>query len=251
MKSPPPPPPPEPVFKLAAVEPSPVEPIAVDPEAEPVAEDAEEDPPDVPADGLVELPDVAAPPNRLVAARSAADRLFCPPLPPEAPADVLVDEDALELLPPDSDGIAAVVLEALLSAEKSRPRPDWLPRSWGAISEAKFSAPVTPVSRSVRSTMPVVTVAVRRGPFAAGPALDGAKRRYRCAAAAIVKASAAPASHHLPRDGRCGTRGGTSCGFRSDGDMDGAGDAAFALAGSCMLRCNRLPCLADYTYTVR
>jgi hypothetical protein len=117
MKSPPPPPPPEPVFKLAAVEPSPVEPIAVDPEVDPVAEEAEEDPPDVLADVLVEPPDVVDPPNRLVAARSAADRLFCPPLPPEAPTDVLVDDEAVELLPPDSDGIAAVVFDALLSAE--------------------------------------------------------------------------------------------------------------------------------------
>lgn len=97
------------------------------------------------------------------------------------PADVLaleLDDDAEELLPPESDGIAAIVLDVLLlSAEKSRPRADWLPRSWGAISETKFSAPVTPVSRSVLSTVPVVTVAVRMGAPAAGPALDGPARR--------------------------------------------------------------------------
>jgi hypothetical protein len=146
-----------------------------------------EDPLDVLDEDLDELVDGVDPPNRLVAARSALDRLFCPPLPPEVPTEPPAvaldddeDDDAEELLPPESEGIAAVVLEVLLlSAEKSRPRPDWLPRSWGAISDAKFSAPVTPVSRSVLSTVPIVIVAVRIGAPAAGLALDGAANLYR------------------------------------------------------------------------
>jgi len=172
------------------------------PEVEPVVADA----PGAADELLEELVEDAELPNRLVAARSALERLFCPPLPPEVPTDVLgleLDDDAEELLPPESDGIAAVVLELLLSAEKSRPRPDWLPRNCGAISDAKFSAPVTPVSRSVLSTVPVVTVAVRMSAPAAEPALDGAARRRQYRTAAMIETSAAPASHHFHRDRRC------------------------------------------------
>jgi hypothetical protein len=223
-----------------------------------VVDPVAEDPLDVLDEDLDELVDGVDPPNRLVAARSALDKLFWPPLPPEVPTEPPAlalddeDDDADELLPPERDGMAAVVLELLLLLpEKSRPRPDWLPWSWGAISDAKFSAPVTPVSRSVLSTVPVVIVAVRMGAPAAGLALDGAASRCRYRTAAMDKTSIAPASHHFHLDGRSGTRCGTSCGFRSGGDTAGAGDALFALAWGCMLRRNLPPCRAGHTSTLR
>src|SRR5215467_9783458 len=71
--------PPEPAPRLAEVEPSPSAPIVVDVELlDPVVllDDVDE---------LLEEVVLPVVPNRLVAARSALDRLFCPPLPPEEP----------------------------------------------------------------------------------------------------------------------------------------------------------------------
>jgi hypothetical protein len=94
-----------------------------------------------------EVVELLVAPKRLVAARSALERLFWPPLPPEVPEEVLElelevldvepeleveldDEDAVELFPPDTDCTAVLVLDVLLLLlEASRPRPDWLPRN--------------------------------------------------------------------------------------------------------------------------
>jgi hypothetical protein len=128
-------------------------------------------------DELLEDVEPVVAPKRLVAARSALDRLFWPPLPPEEPElELLLLDVELELeleveedepFPPERDCTVELALDVLALLEKSRPRPDWLPRNWGVISDTDFSAPVTPLRRTVRSSAPNPTVAVRTAEIAA------------------------------------------------------------------------------------
>jgi hypothetical protein len=130
------------------VEPSPVDPIAVEVELDVLAE--------VLAELAVELLDGVA--IRLVEAWSAADRLV--PLEDEEEL-VAFEDDAL-----DVTDTAGLLVEAVLLW--SRPNPERLPRMEGLRSDAKFSAAVTPVRRMVASRVPEVTVAVRIAADATG-----------------------------------------------------------------------------------
>ncbi len=98
---------------------------------------------------LVPPPDDADP-TRLVEARRAADRL--PPPEPEV-AGLALDLDAFEVTV-----AAAVVLD---ESRLPRPNPPRLPRSCGLMMAAKFSAAVTPVTRTVDRRTPEATAAVR------------------------------------------------------------------------------------------
>ncbi len=80
----------------------------------------------------------------------------------DPPAEELLDDREEEALDREEEPpIEPTEIEAIDVEEPSRPRPDRLPRVWGTIRLAKFSAAVTPVSRIVFSTAPVLTVKVR------------------------------------------------------------------------------------------
>ncbi len=111
--------------------------------------------------------------NRLVEARRAADMLLDPDDPDE-PAEEdeeepLEEDPAVELT--DELGVE------LLDPPPPRPKFDRLPRSRGLMSDAKFSAAVTPVSRMVRSRVPETTGAVRMAEAVVGVAVWEAVRR--------------------------------------------------------------------------
>ncbi len=108
-------------------------------------------------------------PMRLVDAFRAEDML---PELPAADEEVLAFElEALELT------VALwVVLDELEALARSRPKPDRLPRICGLMIAEKFSAAVTPVSRTVAERMPELTVAVRTAEIADGVARFEAAR---------------------------------------------------------------------------
>jgi hypothetical protein len=106
-----------------------------------------------------------------------------PPPPPEPPLEASIDEppelppeeeELVRVEPPDATdwlsrpvapvGTPAMEMEAVLTPRMPLPR---LPRSVGAVSAAKFSGAVTPVSRSTCRTSPAVTWAV--GTMTAAP----------------------------------------------------------------------------------
>lgn len=70
------------------------------------------------------------------------------------PVDDVVEVDDVPVL-----DVLVVLLEGLF--RKARRRSDRLPCNRGEVSEAKFSAAVTPDSRKVVSTGPEITEAVR------------------------------------------------------------------------------------------
>jgi hypothetical protein len=131
------------------------------------------------ADGVADVDDVLAgglgaagvTPTRLVEARRALD-MFELAAPGVAELELLevgvvpdagaLDEPAAALLP-DNDGTAAAVCTLC----RSRPRPERLPRNCGVIRDAKFSAPVAPLSRMVATRPPVATRALRTDRIAA------------------------------------------------------------------------------------
>jgi hypothetical protein len=124
--------------------------------------------------------------------------------------------DGLELLPP-------------LEPEESRPTPVRLPMRRGVMSEAYLAAAVTPVRRSVRSTGPVTTVAVRIATGPPGPPPDVALGRLRShratPPATIRRRTIAMSDRRNPRDflGLGGTTSGRMAGWR--GASPGAGRA--------------------------
>jgi hypothetical protein len=101
------------------------------------------------------------PPKRLVADLNADDAPVAPPEPPWAEADEFEDGAA---------DVADPLEEAGAATPPSRKRSLRLNRNCGVISDTKFSAAVAPLNRSVASTTPVFTVAVRTAP---GAGADG------------------------------------------------------------------------------
>ncbi len=109
--------------------------------------------------------------------------LLDPPLPlvKEMVEDDEEDENAEELEPEVRRavlGIEMVVEDATLEDEK----PPRVPRNWGATKEAKFCADVVPVSRTVRSSVPRKTFAVRTWTDCAAPAWVARAARRACTA---------------------------------------------------------------------
>jgi len=109
--------------------------------------------------------------------------LLDPPLPlvEEMVEDGEEDENAEELEPEVRRavlGIEMVVEDATLEDEK----PPRVPRNWGATKEAKFCADVVPVSRTVRSSVPRKTFAVRTWRGCAAPAWVARAARRACTA---------------------------------------------------------------------
>jgi hypothetical protein len=109
--------------------------------------------------------------------------LLDPPLPlvEEMVEDDEEDENAEELEPEVRRavlGIEMVVEDATLEDEK----PPRVPRNWGATKEAKFCADVVPVSRTVRSSVPRKTFAVRTWTGCAAPAWVARAVRRACTA---------------------------------------------------------------------
>jgi hypothetical protein len=92
------------------------------------------------------------------------------------------DDENAEELEPDVRravlGIEMVVEDATLEDEK----PPRVPRNWGATKEAKFCADVVPVSRTVRSSVPRKTFAVRTWTGCAAPAWVARAARRVCTA---------------------------------------------------------------------
>ena len=161
MKSPPPPPPPVEEKSEPDVEPNPSLPseedaLAAEPEAEllPV---------------VVEVPGVRGVLNRLVAARKPDD-MFGVPL-----AFPLLD--AALAFPPCFACTEVVGLDPPPVELLSRPNPERLPRSWGLTSDTNLSAPVAPLRRSVRSTLPVDTTAVRNAAVFAAAGVAAERRQ--------------------------------------------------------------------------
>src|SRR4051812_15919149 len=144
LKSPPPPPPVEEKSE-PDVEPNPSLPsdedaAAAEPEPEPLVAD-------------VDVPGVRGVLKRLVAARKPDD-MFGVPL-----AFPLLD--AALAFPPCFACTEVVGLDPPPEELLSRPNPERLPRSWGLTSDTNVSAPVAPLRRRIRSTLPVETTAVR------------------------------------------------------------------------------------------
>jgi hypothetical protein len=167
--------------------------------------------------------------NRLVEARSAADML----LPLDEPDDEAADDD-------DEDVADCPALELTLAVgllldpppPPPRPRSERLPRNRGAISDAKCSAPVDPVSRIALSTVPNPTGAVRIAATAWGFAGEVrlASRQYTPAATTRITTSSQ--IHHL-RGGAETGRGGTTCGTPG-GVIGRPGAGALLLIWGCI-----------------
>jgi hypothetical protein len=97
--------------------------------------------------------------------------------------DILLPELEDEELAFDFDALDVTVIDGLVDVEAevelSRPRSEWLPRRDGDMREAKFSAAVTPVSRTVTSSGPDVTLAVRTAEAGVDFACSEADRRAK------------------------------------------------------------------------
>lgn len=158
--------------------------------------------------------------RRLVAAVNA-EVAFGAELDEEGVDDPELDELEEELL----EGLELPVLEL----EESRPSPVRLPMRRGVMSEAYFAAAVTPVRRSVRSTGPETTMAVRIVEGPPGPPPDvaaGRLRSQRATPPATIRRRAIDTSdRRKARDflGRGGTTSGRIAGWR--GASPGAGRA--------------------------
>lgn len=146
-----------------------MEPMAVLVELE-VAPGEEE--PDAAAPGR-ELPRGATP-NRLVAFRSALELLG----PPNCEAEEDDEEEAEE--EDDAAGEEPGVELVDEASAPPRPRSERLPRNCGVRRATKRSAAVTPLSRIVRSTVPVETRAVRSTPVFAGRVVGSCANRFCC-----------------------------------------------------------------------
>jgi hypothetical protein len=149
----------------------------------------------------------------------------------EAPPDAGLELDVP--LPPAEEfedvdaGVALELADVVVAeAEVSRRRSLLLPLSLGVISETKFSAAVTPVTRTVFSTMPGTAFAVRMGPVIR--AVDGTgavrRRQNKPAAANITTAMMRP-THRALLEG-CGGVGWTISGQGACGSGRTAGAGA-------------------------
>jgi hypothetical protein len=96
-----------------------------------------------------------------------------------------------------------------------RPRSDRLPRNRGAISDAKCSAPVDPVSRIELSTVPNPTGAVRMAASACGFAGPRPLASRQDTAAATTRTTTTSHIHQLRGGAETGL-GGITCGTPGD-----------------------------------
>lgn len=139
----------------------------------------------------------SVPPKRLVADWNAEE-----PFAPEGvPAEDVVLDGEEELLLLEEVLVAGVfgvvepdVVEALVSRNLSLR----LPRSCGVTSETKFSAAVAPVSRTVFSTGPARTLAVRVPAVAVVMLGAGAVRLCQTSAAAAIMTTASTKPIQIP-----------------------------------------------------
>jgi len=129
-----------------------------------------------------------------------------------------------------------LLLEELETTEldESRPASLRLPVSRGVMSDAKFAAPVTPVSRTVRSTGPGTIRAIRTPAGFPGPPPDDDAGRVRNQSVtptpmATIRKSSTSHVRLPPGFSRPGcTTSGRTAGACGDG-TDGAGDALIEL----------------------
>ncbi len=122
----------------------------------------------------------------------------------------------------DAAGVDDVVVDA------DRPKSEWLPRSRGAISELKFAAAVTPVTRMRRSTGRRVVLAVRMAAAVSRAAEGAFKFRAFCQITAPKTTIVTTISSTSQGFDRLGLResGGTTSGRAKGGRGSTAGAGA-------------------------